>query len=619
MTRQGNLRDYNNNKVMPNTTAAAVYDAARQRALSASLLDLVEKNALGYPDFATVTSYPAGKIVFKDRKLWVFDVDHAAGAWNDDEVSEIGVKNIVETAFNTLWEALLDGSLVPALAETLSAWADQKALSTEAEWQEPVRTTGGDIPIETSEGAKLESIKPKQDWMSKLLFNGAYNMLKAAVWGNANSQPLVGGLISGGCYFLVPELTLGQFGDASENNGLLFTDSEGNNLNPVVYYKPLGSAAPASLTDGTAVTAASVSYDGKNYKAYETPTIDGVKQGPGWFIVTFPSGKTISDICAHIAWEDWYDKYVGLDEEDDPEDADYNPEAALGILMLEGFLALIHSDKVLRFISEEVRDWVEFADTQAKGHHVVDLKVTEATDWTNTQDGDNYVHTADIGSSMKSDGAACLLDGTEVEVSGTQVSFVDQNSGVSGDKLTVKYERAAEEIISKAYTDNVFAGSNINATTGRININDCSIEAWVGAAGIAEYRALYAQNTVDKLGMIAQVDFRELLETVEDQEVEIEDLNRSIIEERAKDPDVKYGQPRLLIMHTLSNNAAPAEANVPENWVDFLHGGYNWIGKPAFVGQQILNVDVTTSGTTNLWIGYRKSDYTLDWRACGKA
>lgn len=604
---------------MPNTTAAAVYDAARQRALSASLLDMVEKNALGYPDFATVTPYPAGKIVFKDRKLWVFDVDHAAGAWNDDEVSEIGVKDIIETAFNTLWEALLDGSLVPALAETLSAWADQKALSTEAEWQEPVRTTGGDIPIETSEGAKLESIKPKQDWMSKLLFNGAYNMLKAAVWGNANSQPLVGGLISGGCYFLVPELTLGQFGDASENNGLLFTDSEGNNLNPVVYYKPLGSTAPASLTDGTAVTAASVSYDGKNYKAYETPTIDGVKQGPGWFIVTFPSGKTISDICAHIAWEDWYDKYVGLDEEDDPEDADYNPEAALGILMLEGFLALIHSDKVLRFISEEVRDWVEFADTQAKGHHVVDLKVTETTDWTNTQDGDNYVHTADIGSSMKSDGAACLLDGTEVEVSGTQVSFVDQNSGVSGDKLTVKYERAAEEIISKAYTDNVFAGSNINAATGRININDCSIEAWVGAVGVAEYRALYAQNTVDKLGMIAQVDFRELLETVEDQEVEIEDLNRSIIEERAKDPDIKFGQPRLLIMHTLSNNAAPAEANVPENWVDFLHGGYNWIGKPAFVGQQILNVDVTTSGTTNLWIGYQKSDYTLDWRACGKA
>ena len=616
MTRQGNLKDHNQNKVMPNTTSAAVYDAARQQALSASLLCLVEKNALGYPDFSTVVAYPAGKIVFYDRRLWIFNVNHAAGSWAPEEVDEVGVKDIVEVAFNTLWDALLDGNLVPALAETLAAWADQKALSTEAKWQEPVRTTGGDIPLETSEGAKLESIIPKQDWTAKLLFNGAYNMLKAAVWGNANSQPLVGGLFEGGCYFLVPELTLGQFGDASENNGLLFTGSDGSNLNPVVYYKPLGATAPAGLTDGSAVTPATVSYDGKTYKAFETPTVNGVKQGAGWFIVTFPSDTAITDICAHIAWEDWYDKYVGLDEEDDPAEEDYNPEAALGILTLEGFLALIHADKVLRCISEEVCDRVEFTETQAKGYKLVDLKVTVPADWTNVQDGDNYIHTADVGSAMKNGGSAILLDGTAVEVNGTLVSFVDQESAVAGDKLTIKYERAAEEVITKAYSDSVFAGSNIDASTGKININDCSIEAWVGAVGVAEYSALYAQNTVDKLGMIAQVDFRKLLETVEDQEVELDDLNRSIIEERAKDPDMKFGQPRLLIMH---GSGAPAAANVPDNWIDFANGGYNWIGKPAFVGQQILNVDVTTSGTTNLWIGYQKSDYTLDWRACGKA
>ena len=490
--------------------------------------------------------------------------------------------------------SLEDGSVIPAMSETLQAWADQKALAKEDTYSDKVRTSGGDIPLETSEGCKIRSIRPSADFTMKFFFNGSYNMLNAAKWGNTNSQPLVGGTLTGGCYFLVPKLTLGSFGTADENNGLLFTLSDGTNINPTVYFKALGSTAPSSLTDGTAVSPTSVSYDGKTYYSYEC-------NGTGWLIITYPSGKTMNDICAHIAWEDWYDKYVGLDE-----NPATNPEAAVGILMVESFLALIHSDKKLRYIDEEHLDYVEFTDTSAIGHHNVDLKVTVASDWTNTQDGDNYTHTASVGSAMKSGGVAILLDGTELEVTGTQVSFTDQNASVSGDKLTIKYERASEDVVTKAYTDSVFSGSNIGTTTGKLSINDCSIEAQVGASGTAAISVLYAINTVDKLGLIAQVDFQELLNTVDEQNLAIEDLNRSLMEEMAKDPDEKYGQPRILW-----GNGTPAEATVPTNWKQFLDGGYNWIGKPAFVGQIYINTAVNSGG---MYIGYKTSGSLLEWR-----
>ena len=242
--------------------------------------------------------------------------------------------------------ALLDGDLVPAMAETLAPWADQKAIATPDTYTDAVRTTGGDIPIETSAGSKLESIKPVagSKWTAKMLFNGSYNMLNAAKWGAANSQPYVGGVGNDFVYFLVPELTLGTFGTADENNGLLFTDSEGENVQPAsVYYKPLGSTVPQNLTDGTSVSPTSVNYDGNVYKTYET-------SGAGWLIV--PKTVYDNDVCAHIAWEDWYDKHVSLDE------PNTNPEAVVGTLILEGLLALAHSDKYLRGVNDEVCDYV---------------------------------------------------------------------------------------------------------------------------------------------------------------------------------------------------------------------------------------------------------------------
>ena len=72
--------------VLLNTAASAVADAARNRALSASLNVLVEKNVLGYPTFTTTQSYSSGETVFYDRRLYTFTSDHTAGAWDASQV-----------------------------------------------------------------------------------------------------------------------------------------------------------------------------------------------------------------------------------------------------------------------------------------------------------------------------------------------------------------------------------------------------------------------------------------------------------------------------------------------------------------------------------------------------
>ena len=430
---------------------------------------------------------------------------------------------------------LENGTVVPLMAETLAPWADQKAIATPDTYTDAVRTTGGDIPVETSAGSKPESIKPVagSKWTAKMLFNGSYNMLNAAKWGAANSQPYVGGVGSDFVYFLVPELTLGTFGTADENNGLLFTNAQGENVEPTsVYFKPLGATVPQSLTDGTSVTPTNVSYDGKTYKDYET-------SGAGWLIVP----KTIydNDVCAHIAWEDWYDKYVSLDE------PTTNSEAVVGTLILEGLLALAHSDKYLRGINEETCDNAVFGETSATISHMVDELSVAANSWTNSATGESdsqgnalYRHSATV-SLIKQGGAACVEGedgGIPLTVNGTTVSYIDTNA--TAPASVVFYEVAATST-TKAYTDSVFSGSNINTETGVLPINDCSIEAQVAMDGEANITVKYAKNIVDQVAINATVDVPQIKKQVENHEKRITELEDTAVRTGSYDASVSVG------------------------------------------------------------------------------
>lgn len=95
-TRQGNIKDYQGNKIVPNTATQAVLDSAKNQALSQTLLDTPDRNALGYELFSTVLNYPVGKVVYYQNKLWIFTSAHTAGAWNSDHVTEYPIKEMID-------------------------------------------------------------------------------------------------------------------------------------------------------------------------------------------------------------------------------------------------------------------------------------------------------------------------------------------------------------------------------------------------------------------------------------------------------------------------------------------------------------------------------------------
>lgn len=59
------------------------------------------------------------------------------------------------------------------------------------------------------------------------------------------------------------------------------------------------------------------------------------------------------------------------------------------------------------------------------------------------------------------------------------------------------------------------------------------------------------------------------------------------------------GQPMILF-----GNGTPQEAIVPDNWIQFLDGGYNWTGLPSALGQVYINTAVNSGGRyTAVWNG----------------
>ncbi len=95
-TVQGNLKNAAGKKVIPNTTTGAVYDAAKDQALSATLRDTPDKTTLGYPSFTTTDDYATGQVVYYNNRLWKFTADHSAGAWDAEEVESFDIKTLLD-------------------------------------------------------------------------------------------------------------------------------------------------------------------------------------------------------------------------------------------------------------------------------------------------------------------------------------------------------------------------------------------------------------------------------------------------------------------------------------------------------------------------------------------
>jgi hypothetical protein len=482
-------------------------------------------------------------------------------------------------------EDLESGEKVAALAGNLESWAEDVSEVSNS-WDETIRSTAGDDPIDTAFGGVLTDIVAKSDFKCDALVTSGYNLLRLASNGG------VAVAVGNGWYFPVPHLELGAFGDATKNNGVLLTDKDGNNIkNATVYFKALADGVPTSVNDGVAASYQDVTYDDETFRTYLT-------SGPGYLIV---SGITYSDTCAHLAWEDWYDKYVSPTAEDDAGDS----------ISLTALFTAAPNGTGKFLVLGSGGNTVATRATRTSGTQMTITdpigRVTSPS-WTDElqEDGETYKHSLTI-SGMKADGLAQIEGSDQVlTVVGTTVSYTDTNAtAISG---AVRYEKATA------------ATANVTLTKTQYALNDCGIEMKSGAVGEAYFGCSYSQNVADALSQIAKVKLDISLNVVAEALLYLYSENKALRElltgkDNAVLPVVKVqsvecddiltlGVPNVLYS---SVEGAPSAANVPDNWDEETMTVWN--GCPRKIGQQYVDkvnkkvyYAVAVTGSTSDWV-----------------
>ena len=347
---------------------------------------------------------------------------------------------------------LENGKVVPALAGNIESWEGEEGESDYVQ-TEPADTTGGTLSIDSSKPANLLSVVPQTDFGATSLVATGFNLLRFAT------------AVGAGWYILVPKLTATavSIGTAQENNGVLFTDAQGNNLRPTVRFKALADGVPESVTDG--VVATYVDADGRRH--YTT-------SGIGYLIVSDINRATT---CMHLAWSRRYDEYVAMNAAGD---AGATVNLAAGINALHDFGLMLQIGALADSIERT-------SATQVTWYRRIDR--VQPT-WTNTpveEEGvatGQYLHEALI-SNMRPDGAAAFMGSDQaLTVTGTTVSYTDGNA----EALTnyVKFELAA-------------VASGTASVSSSFAVEDWGLILIQGATGTAALTIAYAQGIPDNL------------------------------------------------------------------------------------------------------------------------
>lgn len=394
----------------------------------------------------------------------------------------------IAAAVGALTAALKAGEITPAMADNLASWQGASANADYTQTQ-PVDTTGGDLSIDSDVPAQLLSIGAKTDFSAAALWATGFNLLRRAR------------TVGNGYAIMVPAMPYSEIGHAATPNGLLFTDAEGQNLRPTVYFKPLSAGVPTSVTDGTVCAFTDATQDGKTYRFFNT-------EQAGWLVI---SGITLANTCAHLGWSKRYDEYVAID---DPDDAGSE-------IALTAVIQACHSFGQLLVVGN-VADSIEaVSGTQLRWIRNVDrVQPTWTTTATEGTDGNTtYLHTATISGMKQGGNAAFQNEVVTLSVDGQTVSYSDQNEAALDDY--VKYELAT------AATGTVDVGTTLDVEDwGMIVLQTAVGEAYVSIA--------YAQGLPDTLrslaGSLDSHKLQVLVEAVAALHYEVASLRRALAE-----------------------------------------------------------------------------------------
>ena len=380
-------------------------------------------------------------------------------------------------AASELQQKLEAGEVVPALAGNLKSWVERGTVPTEDEWAGVVRTSGGDMSIVSSQGMNLVKVKAGvgQFKASSIVTTG-YNQLRFAT------------AIGSGYYFLVPAMAFGTFGTAMEPNGILFTSRAGVNLQPTVKFKPLSQGVPSSVADGSACSYV----DSNGYRFFTTPAA-------GYMIV---DGIALADTCAKVAWSMRYNDFVAVNDASD----------GGSTLSLTSIISAIHSYGYMIGVSLGsgfVSDEFEFAGSTCTWRRYCDrVKPTWQT-VENEGETVTYTHSATI-SAMKGNGG-CMFADSDIAliVSGTTISYTDENQAASSD--WVLYELATP-------------ASGSLTVNPHMSLEDFGLEMLSGVEGECYISAQYYMGYDDMLAAIAQIKLKQAVAQIGENEARIAEL-----------------------------------------------------------------------------------------------
>ena len=108
------------NVLFPATTTPNVYDSAKSQALSQTLVNTPDYEALGFAKFSTATAYNAGDKVYKYNGLYRFIADKTAGEWDVAKVEPWSIEQEIEEVDEAI------RSLIPAQASADNKLADKE-------------------------------------------------------------------------------------------------------------------------------------------------------------------------------------------------------------------------------------------------------------------------------------------------------------------------------------------------------------------------------------------------------------------------------------------------------------------------------------------------------------
>ena len=346
-------------------------------------------------EFETDQNYSARELVFYEGDLYKFKVNHAAGAWNSEEVDLATDLDLVSYIAQSSWPNMSVGGIISKITEAQMSAAKYA-----------IRTTGGDEDIQDGP-AFIYSIKGNLDdksgpFLADTVVSTSKNLVDSSKYLTIASKKSY--------YFPVVKGEIGTFGTTAKNNGYVIVTT--GTVNGVYY----SATKPTVSSYGEAC---GFTADSNNVRHY-TPS------GDGWLVIICDDDTVPA---CHITWSG----------KDDGEGGTFGNNTK----SISSDVQWIHTWGMAALFGPNYNVFDEIDLLNGKRYRRVDRVDLGLQTWTMTTGQDEsqdttYIFTSAV-SSMKSGGlfkdlsGSCTVSGTTLTVVSSSISSVsDLQTALSG-------------------------------------------------------------------------------------------------------------------------------------------------------------------------------------------